>query len=382
MIRTAAGEILTRLRDAGPMSRAELSRITGISSAGVTKITAQMRLEGVIRERSAAEAAPIGRPPVTVEICPESRYVVAIHLGAGQVHVALSDVSLGLSLTESLEYDLSEPADALVSRAAEVARSMIVRSGVPSERILGVGIGVPGSVDATGRVNTHSILTGWQDVHFADAFEAELGLPAVIEHNATALALAECCYGIGSEAESLLYLLLGKGIGAGFAQTGPDGRRNAVEIGHVVVEPGGRPCRCGGRGCLERFFSEEPLRALVGDQDLSRSDLLAAAMQRPEWGKVYEAFLQALGTTVTLLGPEMIVLGGDLGVAPEAFVSELRRDLPGRVMPQQRDGLRIERARFSDPAGAYGAACIALESFFYATGPVAPRWPLRRAGRA
>ncbi|NDW01124.1 ROK family protein [Yangia sp. PrR002] len=364
------------------MSRADLTRETGLSSAGVTKITAQMRLEGIIREGSASEAAAIGRPPVTVEINSECRYVLAIHLGARQVHVALSDVSLSLSLTETLAYDLSEPTDALVARIAELARGLIARSAVPADRILGVGIGVPGSVDETRRVNTHSILTGWHDVHFADAFEAELGLPAVVEHNATALALAECCYGVGKEAESLLYLLLGKGIGAGYAQTGPMGRRSAVEIGHVVVEPGGRPCRCGGRGCLERFFSEEPLRALVGNPELSRSALLSAAMNHPEWDKVSEAFLLALGTTVTLLGPEMIVLGGDLSGAPEAFVSRLREELPGRVMPQQRNNLRIERARFTDPAGAYGAACIALESFFYATGPVAPRWPLRRAGRA
>ncbi|CAN7661622.1 ROK family protein [Neorhizobium sp. LjRoot104] len=366
------------------MSRAELSRLTGISSAGVTKITAQMIRDGLIWEHDASGSTSVGRPPVTVELRSAARSVLGIHLGAGQVHVALSDIALNLQHTRSMTYDLSEPVGGLIARVSDLAHSVLRHCDLPRGRILGVGVGVPGSVDPARRVNAHSVLTGWRGIAFAEAFEQSLGLPVVLEHNATAMAMAEACYGAGRAAESILYLLLGKGIGAGFVQTDGIERRSAVEIGHIVVEPGGRRCRCGGRGCLERFFSEEPLRELIGNPDLPRSALVAAAMDSPEWPKLYEYLLQALSTTVTLLAPERIVLGGDFNDAPERFLQELRSDLPPRVMPQQRIRLRVERTSLAEPVGVHGAACVALEQFLYSNGPssTAARNFVRQVARA
>lgn len=384
-----SGEVLTRLRDEGAMSRAELARVTGISSAGVTKITAQLMRDGLLRERRLLGVASVGRPPISVEICADARWVLGIHLGAGEVHVGLSDLALNLAGTRSMTFDLSEPVESLIARVSNLARVVLRDSNVPPRAILGAGVGIPGSVDPPRRVNAHSVLTGWRGIRFADAFEDALDLPVVLEHNATAMAMAEACYGSGRAAESILYLLLGKGIGAGFVQTNGIERRNAVEIGHVVVEPGGKGCRCGGRGCLEPFFSEEPLRDAAGDPDLPRAALLGAAMRSAKWPKLYEYFLQALSTTVTLLGPERIILGGDLSHAPDTFLEALRKDLPLRVMPQQRIKLMVERTSLAEPVGVHGAACVALEQFLYSNGPPsfvrhfvrqAARSPVRRGG--
>ncbi|EAQ02569.1 ROK family protein [Pseudooceanicola batsensis HTCC2597] len=358
-------EILKTLRDKGPLSRADLVRATGLSSAGVTKLTAQMIVDGVLRQSRAVEEKSIGRPPVTLDVQRQSRFVLGIHLGAGRMSVALSDVGLALRCPRHLSYDLSEDLETLVDRVSRLAEEVIDASGVYRLDILGVGLGVPGSVDPNRRVNVRSILTGWQDVAFADVFERKLGLPVIVEHNATAMAVAEALHGAGRDAESILYLLLGKGIGAGFAQTGAGARCGAVEIGHIVVEPGGRPCLCGGQGCLERFFSEEPLRKMSGEKGDDHSQMIDAAMQSPDWSATYAYLLQALSTTVTLMAPERIVLGGFLNAAPDRFVASLKRDLAPRVMPQQRERLRIERSSLSEPVGVQGAATIALEEFFY-----------------
>jgi len=369
-LRNGTGEILRRLRDDGPLSRAELARRAGISSAGVTKITAQLHADGLIRERE-GQGHVVGRPPVGLSLVPDARQVLAIHLGAGRLQVALGDLMLGLGPARSLEFDFAQPIRDIIAATADLAAEVLEGAGRERWKVLGVGVGVPGSVDASGRVNTHSILAGWRNVAFADAFEAALGLPVVIAHNATAIAMAEARYGAGRDADSILHLFLGKGIGAGFAQTGADERCAPVEIGHVVVSPGGPACRCGGQGCLERFFAEQPLREMVGDRDIPRSELVAAAMRTDAWPAVYEHLVQALSTTVTLLGPERVVLGGDLNTAPDAFLEALRRDLPPRVMPQQRARLTVERTSLPEPVGVHGAACVALERFFYTTGPAA-----------
>ena len=364
------------------MSRADLVRATGLSSAGVTNLTAQLIFDGILRKSSRAEETSIGRPPVTLELQPKSRFVLGIHLGAGRVQIALSDAGLTLQDPCHMAFELDEPLDVLIGQVSDLANEMIEASGVARSDIIGVGLGVPGGVDSDRRVNVRSILTGWTNVAFADAFEHALGLPVVVEHNATAMAMAEARYGDGRESGSLLYLLLGKGIGAGFAKTGAGGRCGAVEIGHIVVEPGGRPCLCGGQGCLERFFSEEPLRQLSGYAANDHSDMIDAAMRSADWPATYQYLLQALSTAVTLIAPQRIVLGGFLDAAPDQFLASLRRDLPPRVMPQYRERLQIERTSLSGPVGVLGSATIALDKFFYSGGPATPLGTLHTIKRA
>lgn len=377
-MRNGFGEILGQLRDAGPLSRADLSRLTGLSSAGVTKLTAQMVQMGLLSEMRAAQEKSLGRPPVKVGLRMKSRAVLGVHLSAGRVQLALSDLAPDISEVRGFEFAIGTPVGTVLQDTIALAREAIAASGLPHHRILGVGVGVPGGVDAAQRVNTGSILLGWQDVAIADAFEDALGLPTVVEHNATAIAMAEACYGANRTAESILYLLLGKGIGAGFAETGMSPRRGPVEIGHVVVEPGGRACRCGGQGCLEMFFSEEPLRRMAEGADTDPHALIATAMMSPDWPRTYDYVLSALSTSITLLAPKRVILGGFLNDIPDSLLAALRRDLPPRVMPHQRRDLRIEQTGLSEPVGVRGAASIALETFLYQTGPTVARKSPRR----
>jgi predicted NBD/HSP70 family sugar kinase len=352
-----------------------------LSSAGVTKITAALSDANLLQEAPGKEPA-LGRPKTEISIRSDGGHVLAIHLSPAKASVAVCNLNLQVVAEEAVSYDLAASVPGIVETAANLARQVIAASGIPIGSLLGLGVGVPGSVDEAGRINTHSVLAGWHDVPFAKMFEAALGLPTVISHNATAVAMAEARYGAWKASESLLYLLLGKGIGAGYVKTGAYGRSSIVEIGHVVVNPDGPLCRCGGVGCLERYFSEDPLRALVGQQDVPQDALIDAAMSTVEWPQNYEYFLQALATTVTLMGPETIVLGGDLNTAPDAFVDALRTDLPPRVMPQQRTRLSIERTSLAAPVGAQGAACVALEKFFYSSGPATLGRPSDAASRA
>ncbi|WP_349366344.1 MAG: ROK family protein [Nitratireductor rhodophyticola] len=369
----ATGQILTLLRDSGPASRADLVRATGLSSAGLTKIAASLMQQGILDERQVDNHSGPGRPPVALSLRSDARYVIGIHLSAGRTRVVIADVLLNVVAEDGFTFDLNMPVEALVDRTAQIATQLIDTSRLPRNRLIGIGVGLPGGVDRARRVNIHSSFTNWTNVPFAALFEERLGLPAILEHNATAIALAETQYGRNRSSARTLHVFMGRGIGAGLAQGAHSTERGAargpVEIGHIVLDPEGPPCRCGGLGCLETYFSEQPILQCIGLDAVPPEGLIARAMESEAWPDLYQRFLQALSTAVTLLSPDSVGLGGHLHSAPEQLLTDLRRDLPRRVMPQQREGLTINRTGLDKPIGARGAACIGLEAFFYRTGP-------------
>ncbi|MFV0333190.1 MAG: ROK family protein [Tropicimonas sp.] len=381
-MQTAAGEVLTVLRDEGPASRAELARTIGLSAAALSKLTAELLRLDIVREAPADLHEGLGRPPINLILDREAFLMFGVHVGAGIVEIVVTDTLLGRQDTESFPFERDIAVPNLVERVASTIESMVTRARLPRARIRGIGIAVPGAVDREGRLNVFSAFAQWSNVPFADLLEERLGLPVVLEHNAASIALAETRYGAGRGQERALYVYLGAGIGAGIAYSRtehPAPRRcRSVEIGHVVTDPDGAACSCGGRGCLETVFSCAALLKAAGLADIPEEGLLAAAMRAADWPERYDAFVQVLSGTVTLMEPDIVVLGGHLGAAPDALFDALRRDIPPRIMPQYRARLSLERTSFTTMASAMGAACAGLESFVYRDPFASPQGRRRR----
>lgn len=364
------GMVLKILRDEGPQSRAELARRCGLSATTLTHLTAQLLKDGCIAETEApvlpsGSLAP-GRPPVSVRLVPSAHYVAGVHVGAEVVQVAICDLTAQVITSATFDHAANDNPLKLTHQIADVLRDLVRSKGISLGSLVGIGMGVPGPVDQARRRNLLSINTGWRDVAFADAMEAELNIPTVVEQNVTAMALAEAHYGIGQGCPAVLYVYLRTGLGAGLVVDGMPfrpGGHGAVELGHIQIDPQGALCACGNRGCLETFVSERVLRERGAD---GGEPLLAAVASDPVLhDEVAGHFTTALANAVNLLTPDLIVLGGHFAEAPEAFYERLRCDLPPRVLPHMRNVLRIERGGFGDNAGAVGAAAVALDHLFY-----------------
>jgi predicted NBD/HSP70 family sugar kinase len=374
-LQSTSAEVLAWLRDHGPTSRAELARAIGVSAAALTKITAGLITAGQVVERAAVvPATQMGRPPTSIVLNGEANYLVGVHLGAGHVELVVVDLVLTPKLRHEFDFDgRGTSVDRLIEAVGGEINRLIERSGIHRGRFLGVGIAVPGAVDRAGRLNIYSCFADWHQVPFADRLEEVVGLPAVVEHNVTAIALAEARFGIGRDSDAVLAVYMRGGLGAGIAHSCAASHRPwdraPVEIGHVVFDPDGAVCHCGGRGCFETVFAERPILRALGLERVPDEGLIAAAMREPAvWQPLAEKFVHALATTVTLLSPDLVVLGGHLRRAPDAFLDHLRRELPRRLMPQQRERLRIERVSLGSGDGALGAACVGLEKFVYSGG--------------
>ncbi|MFD3310022.1 ROK family protein [Streptomyces sp. NPDC058694] len=235
-----------------------------------------------------------------------------------------------------------------------------------------VGVAVPGIVDADRGIAAYSANLGWRDVPLRALLSERLdGVPVALGHDVRTGGLAEGRIGAGRGADRFLFVPLGTGIAGAI---GIDGRVEAGahgfagEIGHIVVRPGGTPCPCGQRGCLERFASaaavSEAWAEASGDPEADAADCAKAVEAGDRralvvWQEAVDALADGLVTALTLLDPRTLIIGGGLAEAGETLFTPLRAAVERRVTFQKLPS--IVPAALGDTAGCLGAGLLAWD---------------------
>ncbi|WP_344877290.1 ROK family transcriptional regulator, partial [Nonomuraea antimicrobica] len=242
--------ILALLGTIGPLSRSEIARELDLSPATVTQLTKELIGHGMLEELDLKPSRG-GRPAQRVGLVGSAGRALGVKVMAE--HLVLVDVRLDGEVLGSWEipHDPAAP-DALDQLAGAVESVVREVSGVPP--LLGIGVGVPGSVDdqAVGTVNAPTL--GWQAMPVGERLRRRLDLPVLVENDVNALAAAERLYGRGRTHQDFLVLTIGRGVGAAIVTNGRvyrGARGGAGEFGHLPVDPAGPRCGCGARGCLE-----------------------------------------------------------------------------------------------------------------------------------
>lgn len=377
-VRSIRGTVLALLRDSGPLARVEIARRAGLSATTITRTVNQLVDDEIVVEGGLVPSRRLGRPATEIEIRSESHFVVGVQVGVGIVQLGLIDV-LGRSHAESsFDYDIDLPAEQVFPTVAARIGELIAESGVDRRRLLGVGIAVPGPVDAGGRRMLLTINLPWQEVPVAELVEPLLGLPVVVDHNVRSMALAEARFGAGRGHDSVAFVYLRTGLGAGLVVKGQPfsgGVHGAIELGHMRTVDADERCVCGNIGCLETVVSERTLRARADELGLEPTDdPLTAIWDAQETDeragavidRIVMAMANGLASVVNLLNPELILLGGALGAVPAPLLDRITRQTLAAVFPVIRESVRIEPSRLGMDAGVLGGATVALDTFFYA----------------
>ncbi|MEU3842024.1 ROK family protein [Streptomyces sp. NPDC028635] len=239
------------------------------------------------------------------------------------------------------------------------------------EAAAAAGVVVPGIVDEQHGIAAYAANLGWRDLPLRDLLAERLGAPVALGHDVRAGGLAEGRLGAGRGADRYLFVPLGTGIAGaigigGRVEAGAHGF--AGEIGHIVVRPGGTPCPCGQRGCLERFASASAVSqawaAACGDPEADAADCAkAVASGDPNavrvWQEAVDALADGLVTALTLLDPRTLIIGGGLAEAGETLFTPLRDAVAQRVTFQKLP--EIVPAALGDTAGCLGAGLLAWD---------------------
>ncbi|MEV4315464.1 ROK family transcriptional regulator [Actinocrispum sp. NPDC049592] len=369
--------LLSKLFFDGPLSRHELSQLTGLSAATVSNVTGELVDERLIIEAGLVESDG-GRPRVLLRVDPAYGHVIGIDVGETGVKVELFD--LAMNRLGAVDHPVTSGLDpeTVVAQIASGVAEVLAEAGVEERTVLGIGVGVPGTVDQTKPVVVHAQTIGWEGVAIEELLRASgITLPLFFDNGAKTQGQAEMWFGAGRGARHAVIALIGSGVGASVITDGTTYRgstSSAGEWGHTTIVYNGRLCRCGSHGCLEAYVGAEGIldryRKARGGKDIPGTDeqsqldaMVAAAVRNKTAAKVLEETAGYLGAgianLINLFNPERIVLGGWAGLAIGG------RLLPGIRQAAQAHALRhpygvtsIELCQLGPDAVAVGAATL------------------------
>ena len=358
--------LLRHLHVEGATSRADLTAMTGLNRSTVKALTEDLVSMSLLRETAPVGRGGAGRPSITVEPEPDGVYVLALDVGVEHMTAVRIGVGGVVLDRRELQQSVSDySVKRTLTRLVRLARQLF--EGAPTGGVcLGIGVGVCGVVSAEDGLVRFAPNLGWVDVPLRDLLAERLGtsLPIDLGNDGDLGAVAENLRGVARGVLDLVYVSGEVGIGGGILLDGRPLRGTggyAGEIGHMCVDPRGRLCRCGRRGCWETEISDQAVLLSTGaPAGSSLTDVLQAHAAGARWTqagmrRVGRFLGLGVGNLVNVFNPELIVFGGavrHIYADTEPYVREaLETSL--RAPAEQ---VRLEVAGLGDDSVAVGAA--------------------------
>lgn len=296
--------------------------------------------------------------------------LVGVDLGSYGLRALAADLHGAQVIADSRPLPDDTP-DAIVAEALALVRGVLEQGGWSPQQVVRVGVGFGGPVDARAGVTRLSYrLAGWEQFPVAEHFEAALGAPTLLDNDANVTALGEAQCGAGSKVPNVFYLHLSTGVGGGMVvdkRLYNGATTTAGEIGHAIVRRDGPRCSCGGYGHLEVYVSIGGVLRRARELDLHTDDLAhvfgdGAAGQQTV-AEAADLLGMALANVVTLLDPDMIVVGGTVArIGGESFLQLVRQHLHDSLPPTMRRDVPLVPATFGADSVAVGALALAMQS--------------------
>lgn len=319
----------------GKIGRAELAKMTGLSLPSVMRIAEALMAEGLLEEVGKG-ASSGGRKPSLLTLKSDAFYIIGVEI-ALRTTVVLADLSGGvIEQWESQAASEMSPLGMLEKIHGEIHR-MLTDHQIPWERFAGIGIGTPGTNFKYLQAMELSIIKGWENLDVKAWFEArrwDPGYRIITENVARTRTLNELWFGLGKTFKSFIYVFVDQGVGCGYVnnQLIYVGQNDvAGELGHSLIHPGGRPCYCGNRGCLEMYVSAGAITREVkrvhqiSDREFGFSQVMAMGAD-PQVQAILmesgETLGYGLGNLINLYNPKALILGGEVPKASPLLVKQ------------------------------------------------------------
>ncbi len=368
----SSGRLLQLFRDGQPHTKAELAELTGLARSTIALRLDPLLALGLIAPASSASSTG-GRPSARL-LLNESAYVVAgVDFGATHAVAAIADLGGRILVSIDTKRQISDGPEVCLRWMIEELRHLLGGLDLAEDRLLAIGIGVPGPVEhSSGKPANPPIMPGWDAFDIPARVNQELKARVLVDNDVNVMALGER-HTTYPDVDHIIFLKAATGIGSGIISDGHLQRGSqgtAGDIGHVRVSRGDNvACTCGNYGCLEAVAGAPAIIKNVNAAGLpvrNISDLIDATKR----GKVeaIQAVRQAgrdvgevLSTCVSLINPQIIVIGGSLASAGEHLIAGVREVVYGRSMPLASENLSIVQSKAGKEVGIIGANVMAID---------------------
>lgn len=364
--------VLSAIRQAGEMSRAQAAEATGMSIVTVGRIADELMARGILRELEKEGGVQVGRPPRVLSLEHKRLLCVSAYLGRGELYLGLVDPRGSLldqehhTFPETEEF-LSQPVLQWMAQHLEGFLARHEKEGIRST----VGVVVPGIVDIQEGVLQFSANLRWRDVSVVRYLEERMPqYTFLLENDTKALALAEQNFGACAGCRNMVALSVGDGIGAAMILNGEIYRgvnNMAGEIGHIILNPAGKICECGKVGCLQTHLSQRTIlaeaRSVYPDITLAglfdyfqQGDPFAVALI----GQVVEYTSIAINLLANTYAPEAVLLCGSMLRQHPIFSTLVERNYRSKINEYMQNTFRLCFERFGVSGHLLGGGALAL----------------------
>lgn len=368
-------QLLAVIRSRSGITRAELSRLTGLSRSAVAQAVTALLASGLITEREAGAGGPArpGRPPVLLFPARRRGHVIGVDFGHAHISAVVASTS-GAVLAEGRRgIQVDDDADAALAAAAGLASDLVSQAGLPAAGALAVAAGIPGPLDARTRaLRSPAIMAGWAGRDAGRELSARFGQPVTIANDADLGALGELRFGAARGRRDFLYVKASHGLGAGLVLDGrlyQGARGLAGEIGHMLAPGASDWCLCGNRGCVGTVATVIPLRRrlvqlgiLAADTGWPGSPLPRHAAASRVIGDAGAALGRVLADLCNCLNPEAIVLGGEVGALGDWFTGAVREAIHRYAQPASAAAVDVCTAGLGTRSELMGAVALAIDT--------------------
>ncbi|HTK08747.1 MAG TPA: ROK family protein [Ktedonobacteraceae bacterium] len=371
---------------AKPISRAQIVEAFGVSRSKISGEVAGLLQAGLLAEEGLKDSDG-GRPSTLLYIPRTAGLIAAVDLGVTSMDVALTTLGGSILARRSESCHIRHGPEVILPRIKTLLTALLAEQGATPQQVVGIGIGIPGPVEhGTGIPFAPPQMPEWDRFPFKEAFIDEYSAPVFVDNDANVMALGEHRRGAAIGVHHVIFVKVGTGIGSGIIANGTlyrGAQGSAGDLGHISLDPNGPLCICGNKGCLgalaggdalarraeeaarkdsssllcEMLEEKGCLDAVNVGKAAARGDACAIAIIR----EAAKLIGEALAILVSLLNPDMIVIGGGVARIGNILLAEIRSVIYQRSLPLATRHISIVPTKLDHVVGVIGANALAME---------------------
>ncbi|WP_144554871.1 ROK family transcriptional regulator [Bacillus sp. X1(2014)] len=312
--------VLDIVKNHSPISRMEIAKVTGMSPTSITRIVNELQLQGFVRETELVTSG-VGRKAALLDVCGDVLYTIGVEIDTLMIKIGIVNYVGEIVAWQSIPREVTESYYETLEKVNRNVKDLIDKNQIPYERVLAIGVGLPGSIDYQNGVVTVSDQLKWKNANLAEDLHRLSHIAVIIDNELKMKIEAENFKGMAKDYQNAVLVGIGSGIGAAIILNGEIYRgesNNAGEIGHTVINPTGNVCNCGKIGCLATYISEG---ALIADsrkvKEIDSIDEVFDSYRNGEsWAinimdRTTTYIALAISNILCLYNPEVIILSGN-----------------------------------------------------------------------